>query len=143
VIDPNAEPEPGTVDARIIDALRAIFDPELPVNIFDLGLIYEIEVSAEGDARVLMTLTAPNCPVAESLPGQVESAVREVAGVRSARVDLTWEPKWTPERLSDAAKLDLEFTGHTGPTGGPPGHPRMTGLTLGRRGVGERPDRRG
>lgn len=129
MIDPNAEPEAGTALARVVAALRGVYDPELPVNIYDLGLIYEIEVSGEGDARVVMTLTAPNCPVAGSLPGQVERAIAGVEGVRSASVELTWEPRWTPDRLSEAARLELEFTGHTGPIGGP----RSAGLTIGRR----------
>lgn len=139
MIDPNVDLPEGSIEAGIADAIRTIFDPELPVNIYDLGLIYEIEAAESGDVRVVMTLTAPNCPIAGSLPGQVESKVRTVPGVRSATVELTWEPKWTADRLSDAAKLELEFTGHTGPIGGP--RSPMTGLTLGRRAVGQRPDR--
>ncbi len=140
MIDPDTEFPAGSIEARIAAAIRTIFDPELPVNIYDLGLIYEINVNDAGDAHVMMTLTAPNCPVAGSLPGQVESKVRGVPGVRSAAVELTWEPKWTADRLSAAAKLELEFTGHTGPIGGP--RSPMTGLTLGRREIGRRQGRR-
>ena len=131
MIDPNTEPPAGSIEEKIVAALRTIFDPELPVNIYDLGLIYDIAVSPEHDARLVMTLTAPNCPVAGSLPGMVEARVRSVEGVRSVAVELTWAPAWTADRLSDAAKLDLEFTGHTGPIGGP--QPRTTPLTFGRR----------
>jgi FeS assembly SUF system protein len=108
---------PGSDDLReaIIRALRGVHDPEIPVNIYDLGLIYELDVSSGGDVHVRMTLTTPNCPMAEVIPGQVEQAVRSVAGVGEVVVDVVWEPAWTADMMSEAAKLELEFTGHTGP----------------------------
>ncbi len=92
---------------RIIEVLQTIFDPEIPVNIYDIGLIYEIEVSMDGDAHILMTLTSPMCPVAESLPPEVEIKVAAMAGIRSAVVEVTWDPPWTPELMSEAAQLEL------------------------------------
>ncbi len=99
--------EREALKARIVEALRQIFDPEIPVNIYDLGLVYRIEVDEVGHARIEMTLTAPGCPVAQSFPGTVESAVRTVPGVSDATVELVWEPPWTPERMSEAARLQL------------------------------------
>ena len=93
----------------IIEALKTIFDPEIPVNIYDIGLIYEIEVSDAGDAHILLTLTSPMCPVAESLPPEVEGKVAAVEGVASARVEVTRDPPWDPEMMSEAAKLELGF----------------------------------
>ncbi|HUP04040.1 MAG TPA: SUF system Fe-S cluster assembly protein [Bryobacteraceae bacterium] len=92
---------------RVIAALRRVYDPEMPVNIYDLGLIYGVEVDGTGRASVRMTLTAPNCPVAGSLPKSVEQAVRAVPGVTDVNVELTFDPPWTKDRISDAAKLDL------------------------------------
>jgi FeS assembly SUF system protein len=92
---------------QIIAALRKVYDPEMPVNIYELGLIYGIEVDEAGNATVRMTLTAPNCPVAGILPGQVEHAVRSVPGVTSAKVELTFDPPWSKNRMSEAAKLAL------------------------------------
>jgi FeS assembly SUF system protein len=92
---------------RIVETLRTVFDPEIPVNIYDLGLIYEIEVSAKGVVDVKMTLTSPACPVAGSLPPEVEAKVAAVEGVQSARVELVWDPPWSQEKLSEAAKLQL------------------------------------
>ena len=91
----------------IIEALRTIFDPEIPVNIYDIGLIYGIEISDEGDAHILMTLTSPMCPVAESLPPEVEIKVAAIEGIRSAAVEVTWDPPWGPELMSEAAQLEL------------------------------------
>ncbi len=93
-------------EALIVEVLRTIFDPELPVNIYDLGLIYSVEVDAAGVATVQMTLTTPACPVAETLPPEVEAKVKSVDGVSDAHVELVWEPPWTPDRMTDAAKLD-------------------------------------
>lgn len=100
--------EPGgeTYEA-VIDALREIFDPEIPVNIYDLGLIYGVDVTADGHATVTMTLTTPHCPVAESMPGEVELRVGAVPGVREAEVNLVWDPPWDPQKMSDEAKLEL------------------------------------
>jgi FeS assembly SUF system protein len=91
----------------IIDAISTVFDPEIPVNIWELGLIYDIAVDASSTALVTMTLTAPGCPAAQSLPSEVESKVRAVAGVADAKVDVVWEPGWTKDRMSEAAKLQL------------------------------------
>jgi len=98
---------PGTplYDA-VIDKLRTIYDPEIPVNIYDLGLIYGVDI-AGGHALVTMTLTTPHCPVAESMPGEVETRVGEVEGVASAEVALVWDPPWDPQKMSDEAKLEL------------------------------------
>lgn len=98
---------PDQLREHIVEALRNIYDPEIPVNIYDLGLIYNLEVSEEGDARLEMTLTAPGCPVAQTFPGAVEAAIRAVPGVREASVELVWDPPWTMERMSEAAKLQL------------------------------------
>ena len=91
----------------ILDAIRTVFDPEIPVNIYELGLIYEVFVDAAGVAGVRMTLTAPGCPAAQSLPVEVARKVREVPGVTDARVEVVWEPAWTKDRMSDAARLQL------------------------------------
>jgi FeS assembly SUF system protein len=109
----KANEEPGAADPgadlyeRVIAALQEIYDPEIPVNIYDLGLIYEVKVSADGDAKVVMTLTTPHCPVAESMPGEVELRVLSVPGVRDAEVELVWDPPWDPQKMSDEAKLEL------------------------------------
>ena len=97
------------LEKRVIRALRMCFDPEIPVNIYDLGLIYRLDVEPSGKVTVLMTLTAPNCPVAGSLPGEVESRVRAMEGVTDVKVELTFDPPWDPSRMSDAAKLQLGF----------------------------------
>jgi FeS assembly SUF system protein len=91
----------------IVKAISTVYDPEIPVNIYELGLIYDIVVDANGVAGVVMTLTAPGCPVAHTLPVDVASKVRAVDGVTDAKVDITWEPAWTKDRMSDAAKLQL------------------------------------
>ena len=92
---------------RIIETLKSIYDPEIPVDIYELGLIYDIEVSEDGDAVVTMTLTTPHCPVAESMPGEVEMRVLSVPGVRDAEVKLVWEPPWDPSKMTDEARLEL------------------------------------
>lgn len=92
---------------RIVEGLKTVYDPEIPVNIYDLGLIYGFEIDDNFHVDVEMTLTAPGCPVAETFPGIVESAVRGVLGVSDARVELTFEPPWTMERMSEEAKLEL------------------------------------
>jgi len=88
-------------------ALKKVYDPEIPVDIWELGLIYDVFVTAEGVAAIRMTLTAPACPAAQVLPGQVEQAARSVDGVTDAKVDVVWEPGWTKDRMSDVAKLQL------------------------------------
>ncbi len=92
---------------EVVERLKTIFDPEIPVNIYELGLIYGVEVSEDGVAHITMTLTTPMCPAAEELPPEVETKARSVSGVTAVQLDLVWEPPWTPERMSDAAKLDL------------------------------------
>jgi FeS assembly SUF system protein len=91
----------------ILDAIRTVFDPEIPVNIWELGLIYDVFVDASGVAAIRMTLTAPGCPAAQSLPVEVARKVKAVPGVTDARVDIVWEPAWTRDRMSDVAKLQL------------------------------------
>lgn len=103
---PAGQPGGATYGA-IIDALKDIFDPEIPVNIYDLGLIYNVEVTDAGHAVVTMTLTTPHCPVAESMPGEVELRVGAVPGVGDADVNLVWDPPWDPQKMSDEAKLEL------------------------------------
>ena len=95
------------LQADVIEALREIFDPEIPVNIYDLGLIYGVEVDENRDATVTMTLTTPHCPVAESMPGEVELRVASVPGIRDAEVNLVWDPPWGPHKMSDEARLEL------------------------------------
>lgn len=92
---------------QIIAALKKVYDPEMPVNIYELGLIYGITVDQSGQAEIRMTLTAPNCPVAGTLPGEVERAVRAVPGVTGVKLELTFDPPWTKDRMSEAAKLAL------------------------------------
>ena len=92
---------------QVVAALKTVYDPEMPVNIYELGLIYGAAVDAEGRAAIQMTLTAPNCPVAGTLPGDVERAVRAVPGVTDVKLELTFDPPWTKERMSEAAKLAL------------------------------------
>lgn len=103
---PAGEPGGATYDA-IIDALKEIYDPEIPVNIYDLGLIYNVEVTDDGHAVVTMTLTTPHCPVAESMPGEVELRVGAVPGVGDVEVNLVWDPPWDPMKMSDEARLEL------------------------------------
>ena len=92
---------------RIVEAISTVYDPEIPVNIWELGLIYDVIVDAAGVAGVRMTLTAPGCPAAQSLPVEVQRKVKEVPGVTDAKVDVVWEPEWTKDRMSEAAKLQL------------------------------------
>ena len=99
--------EGSDLQADVIEALREIFDPEIPVNIYDLGLIYGVEVDENRDATVTMTLTTPHCPVAESMPGEVELRVASVPGIRDAEVILVWDPPWGPHKMSDEARLEL------------------------------------
>ncbi len=95
------------LQAAVIEALREIYDPEIPVNIYDLGLIYGVEVDDNADATITMTLTTPHCPVAETMPGEVEMRVTSVPGIRDAEVVLVWEPAWGPHKMSDEARLEL------------------------------------
>jgi FeS assembly SUF system protein len=97
------------IKEQIIKKLQTVFDPELPVNIYDLGLIYKIEVNEKGYAQITMTLTAPSCPAAQSLPVEVDQKVREVEGVTDANVMITWTPKWNKSMMSEVAALELGF----------------------------------
>jgi FeS assembly SUF system protein len=97
------------LETKVIAALRTVYDPEIPVNIYELGLIYGCTVSDTGVADIKMTLTAPSCPVAGILPGQVEAAVRAVPGITDAKLELVWDPPWDRDKMSDAAKLSLGF----------------------------------
>jgi FeS assembly SUF system protein len=92
--------------AQVIEVLKTIQDPELPIDIYEMGLIYAVDVSADDIVTIRMTLTTPMCPVAETLPPEVEEKVKAIAGVRDARVELVWDPPWTPERMSEAARLE-------------------------------------
>jgi FeS assembly SUF system protein len=96
-----------TTKDRVIAALKTVYDPEMPINIYELGLIYGLDVTDEGHVDVRMTLTAPNCPVAGSLPGDVERAIKSVAGVSDVKVELVFDPPWSNERMSESAKLAL------------------------------------
>ena len=92
---------------KIVDAIATVYDPEIPVNIFELGLIYDIVVDAQNVAGITMTLTAPGCPAAQSLPVEVAEKVKAIEGIADAKVDVVWEPAWTKDRMSEAAKLQL------------------------------------
>lgn len=104
---------PSTTDhplyESIVEACRSVYDPEIPVNIYDLGLIYTIEIDGESAVRVVMTLTAPGCPVAGEMPGWIAEAIEPLPGVKQVDVELTWEPPWGMEMMSDEARLELGF----------------------------------
>ena len=100
---------PVAGETPVIEAIREVYDPEIPVNIYDLGLIYELQIEADGSVLVTMTLTAPGCPVAGIMPQQVAEAVAAVPGVGEVQVTLTWDPPWTKERMSEDARLALGF----------------------------------
>jgi len=95
------------LEQKIIDTLKTIYDPEIPINIYDIGLIYEINIDDDNNVKILMTLTTPNCPVAESLPAEVREKTASVEGVNEADLELTFDPPWDQDMLSDEAKLDL------------------------------------
>jgi len=97
----------GDLQAAVVEVLKSIYDPEIPVDIYELGLIYGVEVSEDGDATITMTLTTPHCPVAESMPSEVELRVLSVPGIRDAVVNLVWDPPWDPSKMSDEARLEL------------------------------------
>ena len=108
----NADQAPPTAEdealkQQVIEVLRTIYDPEIPVNIYDLGLIYEIHATEYGSVYIIMTLTTPGCPVAQSFPGTVQAHVMTVPGVKEAQVEIVWDPPWSQEQMSDAAKLQL------------------------------------
>ena len=105
--------EPSSTDHplfnAVVEACRTVYDPEIPVNIYDLGLVYTIDINAENDVRLIMTLTAPGCPVAGEMPGWLNDAIETVAGVKSVEVELTWDPPWGMDMMSDEARLELGF----------------------------------
>jgi FeS assembly SUF system protein len=112
----NEEPKPAAtapaddsqaLEGAVVDALKTVFDPEIPVNIYELGLIYDLDISPAGAAMIKMTLTSPACPVAGSLPGEVQQKALSVAGITAAEVELVWDPVWNPSMMSEAAKLEL------------------------------------
>jgi FeS assembly SUF system protein len=105
--EPPTDDPGGDLHDAVIEALKEIYDPEIPVNIYDLGLIYDVEITPEHHAMVKMTLTTPHCPVAESMPGEVELRVGSVPGIGHAEVELVWDPPWDPQKMSDEAKLEL------------------------------------
>ena len=116
----NAEPLEGTpliapsstdhpLYDQVVEACRSVYDPEIPVNIYDLGLVYTIDISAENEVSVIMSLTAPGCPVAGEMPGWVADAIEPLPGVKQVDVDLTWEPQWGMDMMSDEARLELGF----------------------------------
>ncbi|KPJ94840.1 MAG: FeS assembly SUF system protein [Gammaproteobacteria bacterium SG8_15] len=98
-----------TLEEKVIEVLKTIYDPEIPVNIYDLGLIYEISTDSQGMVTISMTLTSPHCPVAESLPGQIECAIKAIDEVSAVVVKLVWDPPWDKERMSEEAKLILDM----------------------------------
>lgn len=99
--------EQNLIHGQVIETIRSCYDPEIPVNIYELGLIYEVKVAADGGVLVVMTLTSPSCPAAQSLPKEVEAKVRGVPGVTAVAVKVVWEPTWNPSMMSEAAKLEL------------------------------------
>ena len=105
----TAASETDEIRPRVIEVLKTVYDPEIPVDIYELGLIYEVEIREEATAYIQMTLTSPMCPVAEILPQEVEEKVRSVEGVEDVALDLVWDPPWNPDMMSEAAKLTLNF----------------------------------
>jgi len=101
--------EATIIEAEVIEALRSCFDPEIPVNIYELGLIYDVKVDPSGAVGIRMTLTSPNCPAAQSLPAEVQAKTRSVRGVTDVTVDVVWDPRWESSKMSEAAKLQLGF----------------------------------
>ncbi|HEX4495232.1 MAG TPA: SUF system Fe-S cluster assembly protein [Thermoanaerobaculia bacterium] len=102
-----APSDPSDIENAIVEALKTVFDPEIPVNIYEMGLIYDIDLLDEGAVKVKMTLTSPGCPVAGTLPGEVQAKVQGVPGVGAVDVELVWDPTWNPSMMSEAARLEL------------------------------------
>lgn len=114
--DPETSPVPymegataSPLEPDVVEALRNVYDPEIPVNVFDLGLIYDLDINDEGKAKVVMTLTAPNCPVAEEIPAWIRQAVYSVEGISDVEIELVWDPFWKPEYMTEAARLQLNL----------------------------------
>ena len=97
------------IKSKVIEEIKKIYDPEIPINIYELGLIYKLEVDEKNKVDLDMTLTSPNCPVAESLPNQVKESIKKVKGVSEVNLNLVWEPPWSKDRMSEAAKLELNL----------------------------------
>lgn len=97
------------IEGAVIEAIRTVFDPEIPVNVYELGLIYGVDVADDGAVTISMTLTSPACPAAQLMPAEIAERARRVSGVTDVRVDVVWDPPWTPERMSEAARLELGF----------------------------------
>ena len=95
------------IEAQVLDALRTCYDPEIPVNVYELGLVYEVALDETGSVSIKMTLTSPHCPAVQSLPAEIESKVRAITGVTDVKVDLVWDPPWDPSKMSEAARLQL------------------------------------
>lgn len=100
---------PHPLETEVIDAIKTVYDPEIPVNIYEMGMIYKLDISPDNDVAIRMTLTSPACPVAGSLPGEVEQKVRAVPGVANCTVDLVWDPPWDQGMMSEAARLQLNL----------------------------------
>ena len=98
---------PSALEPAVVEAIRRVFDPEIPVSVFDLGLIYSLQINDAGEVTVIMTLTAPTCPVAEDMPGWIQHCIAAVDGVSSVTMEVVWEPFWKPEYMSEAARLEL------------------------------------
>jgi FeS assembly SUF system protein len=109
VVPPGSALNALVIEAQVIDALESVYDPEIPVNIYELGLIYDVKVSEDGNVDVTMTLTAPGCPAAQTLPVEVEQKVRAIPGVTDVKVEITFDPPWEMSKMSDAARLQLGF----------------------------------
>lgn len=106
---PDGEQHPPVTEEGVIAALKTVFDPEIPCDIYEIGLIYAIEIADDGDVKVEMTLTTPSCPSAQELPEQARQAVQAVAGVRESRVEVVWDPPWDPSRMSEDARLAMNM----------------------------------
>ena len=105
----DAPPSRERLESDVVAQLKTVYDPEIPVDIYELGLVYAIDVSEDGAVEIRLTLTSPMCPVAGSLPPEVEAKVAQVPGVKSSRVEVVWEPPWNPSMMSEAARLELGF----------------------------------
>lgn len=103
----KAVPAPDDLREQVVEAIKTVFDPEIPVNIYELGLIYKVEVNEARDVQIDMTLTSANCPAAQSMPAEVEQKARSIDGVGEVTVDVVWDPPWSPEHMSEAARLEL------------------------------------
>jgi len=132
--------DPNVLREEIVEAIRTIKDPEIPVNIYDLGLIYGIEIDDACNVKIMMTLTTPNCPVADALPSSVKEKVRSLAGVGEVNVEMTWEPQWTPEKMTPEAKSAMDLMGID--AANPPSANPFTGLSVGHSERSRKRDRR-